>query len=143
MTSLMFDAKSCRVYSKQTQLKAADLQALMCSSCRGILRDPVQVTSCGDRFCRSCIDKLMSNRYLHEHCVDLCDIVLPIFLVHSGGPYRCPVDNEEFVHSQVCKLSVHYIINLCHVSNSYVCTCAYLYQIMTCNVFPTFFLFFH
>ena len=62
MSSSKFGMESYRVYSNQKQLKLADLEALICRSCRGILRDPVQVTACGDRFCRSCIETLMSHR---------------------------------------------------------------------------------
>ena len=73
MTSSVFDVKSYRVYSNQTLLKPADLDALQCPSCGDLLQDPVQVTACGHRFCRSCIEECMRHRYVHtivmsSHC---------------------------------------------------------------------------
>ena len=64
-TVLKFDVKRCKVYRKQTLLKTTDVETLLCSACSELLRDPVQVTACGDRFCRGCIEKLMSSRYAY------------------------------------------------------------------------------
>jgi hypothetical protein len=68
------------VYRAGKKLEPAEMTNLVCPSCNSILRDPVQVTACGDRFCRSCINHIMS---------------------HGEGPYRCPVDNEEFERIEV------------------------------------------
>ena len=57
---------TARVYSNGVQLKEAELMSLMCPACNGLLRDPVQVTACGDRFCQSCIDRLMRKKYVPE-----------------------------------------------------------------------------
>lgn len=35
--------------------------------------------------------------------------MFPLFLP-SEGPYRCPVDNEEFVRSQVCYIGARFLI---------------------------------
>jgi hypothetical protein len=74
------DREAYKVYRNQTPLSPAELSSLTCADCSGILRDPVQVITCGDRFCRSCIDDLMS---------------------HGEGPFRCPVDREEFRRTEV------------------------------------------
>ena len=97
MTSSKLDVKRCRVYSKHTLLKPSDLESLLCPFCGGLLRDPVQVIACGDRFCRCCMDKLMSHRY----SVIIGDESTFYFLRHSDGPYICPVDNDMFVRSEV------------------------------------------
>ena len=58
-----YDLNGSSVYSKQGRvLKMADLQALLCSICELILMEPMQVTQCGHRFCRTCIETLMSGR---------------------------------------------------------------------------------
>jgi hypothetical protein len=73
---------TARVYSNGVQLKEAELMTLMCPACNGLLRDPVQVTACGDRFCQSCIDRLMRK---------------------NKAPYKCPVDGTEFNANEVRK----------------------------------------
>ena len=60
------DARYYKIYHNNSLLKSSDVAALLCPSCGGLLRDPVQVTACGDRFCRSCIEKIMSHRYNPE-----------------------------------------------------------------------------
>lgn len=106
MTSSTIDVKGYKVYSKQTLLKPTDLDALQCPLCEDILHDPIQVTACGHRFCRSCIEKCMRHRYVHTIChVIIIVYVHPFF--YSEGPYQCPVDNEEFVRAQVCYFCIH------------------------------------
>jgi len=50
------------VYNKQGPLKPSDQASLTCSRCKLILREPQQVTSCGHRYCRVCMDQLRSER---------------------------------------------------------------------------------
>ena len=70
-----------RVYRKDgSELQASDLARLMCPSCNGLLKEPVQVTACGDRFCHSCVSQLMSN---------------------GKGPFTCPIDNTQFEAHEV------------------------------------------
>jgi len=58
-----YDVNGSCVYSKQGRvLKMADLQALLCSICGLILMEAMQVTQCGHRFCRTCIETLMSEK---------------------------------------------------------------------------------
>ena len=38
---------------------------LQCSICQSALRDPV-LTRCGHRFCRGCLERHMSNRYVFD-----------------------------------------------------------------------------
>ena len=57
------------VYSKDGhQLKLRDLAALQCPLCELVLRDPVQVITCGHRFCKDCLDLKTSARYVCFQC---------------------------------------------------------------------------
>lgn len=51
----------------------ADVRAIVCPLCERPFRDPVQVTTCGHRFCRSC---LFNNEIETAHgryvCAELC-----------------------------------------------------------------------
>ena len=87
-------APRVKVYSSGVQLKEAELMTLMCPACNGLLRDPVQVITCGDRFCRSCIDGLMRNKYVPEFLSVSQISVISFF--YSKAPYKCPVDGSEF-----------------------------------------------
>ena len=90
---------TANVYSNGVQLKEAELMTLMCPACNGLLRDPVQVTACGDRFCQSCIDRLMRNKYVPEFLSVSQINVISFF--YSKPPYKCPVDGSEFNANEV------------------------------------------
>jgi hypothetical protein len=96
------DREAYKVYRNQTPLSPAELSSLTCADCSGILRDPVQVITCGDRFCRSCIDDLMSHGY-NRHFVKYSGKlnILQCLTSFSEGPFRCPVDREEFRRTEV------------------------------------------
>ena len=51
------------VYSKSGQVKPSDLVALQCPLCELVLRDPVQVITCGHRFCKGCLEGVTSARF--------------------------------------------------------------------------------
>jgi len=57
-----YNVGGATVYNKQGPLKPSDQASLTCSRCKLILREPQQVTSCGHRYCRVCMDQLRSER---------------------------------------------------------------------------------
>ena len=61
MTSL--SKLDVKIYRNGKRVEMAELNNLMCPHCNGLLRDPVQVTACGDRFCSPCIDQIKSSGY--------------------------------------------------------------------------------
>ena len=76
ITAVVMEAKPCgydvgnaAVYSKAGfQVKPSDLAALECPLCTQVLRNPVQVISCGHRFCKGCLELMTSARYVCWHC---------------------------------------------------------------------------
>lgn len=56
--------------SSGVALKLVEIQALLCSICGFILKEAMQVTQCGHRFCRFCIEKLLSERYKFSYCLE-------------------------------------------------------------------------
>ena len=57
------DVKNSSVYNKQGRvLTLTELQALICSICGLLLVEAMQVTQCGHRFCKECIETLLSGR---------------------------------------------------------------------------------
>ena len=109
MTSSAIDVRSYRIRSNQILLKPTDIDALQCPLCGDLLHDPIQVTACGHRFCRSCIEKCMSHRYVLT--ILPCDFIY-VCIFCSEGPYQCPVDNEEFVRAQVSYFCIHIFCGL-------------------------------
>jgi hypothetical protein len=76
-----YDVKNVAVYSRQgNALKLEELRELFCAVCGLILREAMQVTQCGHRFCKSCIEKILSR---------------------NDEDYRCPVDEEKFEKEEV------------------------------------------
>jgi hypothetical protein len=77
-----YNVKGVTVYSKQgIALKADALQALLCAVCGRVLREAMQVTQCGHRFCKECIEKILNR--------------------NGADDYRCPVDEEKFQRAEV------------------------------------------
>ena len=57
-----YNVNGAPVYRKQgSALKAEELQAVICCLCGFILRGAMQVTQCGHRYCKNCIEKVMSE----------------------------------------------------------------------------------
>lgn len=61
MAPAVYHVDRYRVYREHSLLKPADLEALSCPLCCGILREPVQVIACGHRYCRQCAEKIMKS----------------------------------------------------------------------------------
>ena len=58
-----YDVSGATVYSKQgTALSRNELSTIVCSVCGLILREAMQVTQCGHRFCKNCIEKILNER---------------------------------------------------------------------------------
>ena len=51
-------AKLYRGVGSSSVLTPSEVSRLSCSHCEAVLRDPVQVTSCGCRYCSACIEQL-------------------------------------------------------------------------------------
>ena len=52
-----FDVSKTNVYTKGgSRMRDVDVAALCCSICLLVLRCPVQVISCGHRYCKNCLD---------------------------------------------------------------------------------------
>ena len=94
---------TARVYRNGVQQKEAELMTLMCPSCNGLLRDPVQVTACGDRFCQSCIHGLMRNKCVPEFLS--VSQIHKISFFYSTAPYKCPVDGTKLNANEVVGIS--------------------------------------
>ena len=57
-----YNVKGVSVYNKQgNSLKIDELKTIICSICGLVLREAMQVTQCGHRFCKNCIEILMSR----------------------------------------------------------------------------------
>jgi len=56
---------------------------LKCVVCHLVLRDPLQISSCGHRFCRPCFNRMKNNAY------------------ETTTDFVCPVDREVVVLSKV------------------------------------------
>ena len=54
-----YDTGVAIVRASDGPLSSTELSSLTCASCGLLLRDPQQVTTCGHRFCRVCIDQIM------------------------------------------------------------------------------------
>ncbi len=58
-----YEIDGATIYNKHGSMTKADLEHLLCSRCDKILRNAVQVTACGHRYCRDCLDSIVSDRY--------------------------------------------------------------------------------
>jgi len=84
-----YDTSATTVYSQLGQLKKAQLQALQCSACQLILREPMQVIACGHRFCRCCIQTVMDQGWVNgEHGMCCIDQPFPATeMDHTDAPW--------------------------------------------------------
>ena len=58
-----YDLEGVSVYNMLgSALKLEELQTLLCSICGFVLREAMQVTQCGHRFCKNCIEKVTNQR---------------------------------------------------------------------------------
>ena len=57
-----YDLNDTPAYNQQGGLlKLDELKTIICSVCGFILREAMQVTQCGHRFCKHCIERLMAR----------------------------------------------------------------------------------
>lgn len=57
-----YDVNNTTVYNKNGPLKPAELDTLTCPACKKMLKQPMQVITCGHRFCKGCINAFTSGR---------------------------------------------------------------------------------
>lgn len=60
--ALGYNVGAATIYNSQGPLKSVDLVALSCSKCEHVLQEPMQVTVCGHRYCKQCIEKMTGVR---------------------------------------------------------------------------------
>lgn len=72
-----------QVYTKDGNVRSSDVEALKCGLCSKILRDPVQLISCGCRYCNTCIQQLVASSETGK------------------DSFVCPFDGDTFKKSQV------------------------------------------
>ena len=56
-----YEVGNLSLYSKSGRVKTAELKMLSCQQCRKLLRDPVQLITCGCRYCKSCVKAIMAE----------------------------------------------------------------------------------
>lgn len=57
-----FDVSNTNVYHPSgVKMKKQELDTLECPRCTKFLREPVQLITCGCRFCTVCIDSMLAN----------------------------------------------------------------------------------
>ena len=71
------------VYTKDGNVRSSDVEALKCGLCLKILRDPVQLISCGCRYCNTCVQQLVASSEAGK------------------DSFVCPFDGETFKRGQV------------------------------------------
>ena len=49
------------LYSKSGRVRSAELKMLSRQQCSKLLRDPVQLITCGCRYCKSCVKAIMAE----------------------------------------------------------------------------------
>ena len=64
-----FDVSNTTVYHPSGgEMRRLDIATLECPKCTKILREPVQLITCGCRFCAVCIDSMLANeRYVYTY----------------------------------------------------------------------------
>ncbi len=69
-----FDVSNTTVYHPSGgEMRRSDIATLECPKCMKILREPVQLITCGCRFCAVCIDSMLANdRYVYVYRYKLC-----------------------------------------------------------------------
>ena len=115
-----YNVPSIRLYSKTgSSMRKGDTEGLKCGICSGILRDPVQLLTCGCRYCQSCIQDQIdaASGYVCE-CVRLLCLLLfvvvcclcglfcvyvPLFslFIICSDTLTCKIDHEPFTEGDV------------------------------------------
>jgi late competence protein required for DNA uptake (superfamily II DNA/RNA helicase) len=84
MMSGGYDIGSATLYGKAGKLRASEKEMLGCQRCGKLLRDAIQLITCGCRYCKSCIKTIIGE------------------MKTSEAQMKCPKDGEVFVKSDVC-----------------------------------------
>jgi late competence protein required for DNA uptake (superfamily II DNA/RNA helicase) len=57
-----YDISSQSLYTKNgANMRESDTEALKCGLCFNVLRDPIQLLTCGCRYCNSCVHAMMEK----------------------------------------------------------------------------------
>ena len=56
-----YDIGEATLYNKSGKVKSVEVEMLSCQKCRKLLREPVQLITCGCRYCRSCLNSIMAE----------------------------------------------------------------------------------
>ena len=59
-----YDTGSTTVYNKAGKLRAGEKEMLSCQHCGKLLREAVQLTTCGCRYCKCCIKTTLDEWYV-------------------------------------------------------------------------------
>lgn len=58
-----YDVGSATLYNKAGKLRANEKETLSCQRCDKLLRDPMQLITCGCRYCKSCVKTIIGEMY--------------------------------------------------------------------------------
>ena len=56
-----YDAGSATLYNKSGKLRNGEKEMLSCQHCGKLLRDAMQLITCGCRYCKSCIKSIIGS----------------------------------------------------------------------------------
>ena len=56
-----YDVGSATLYNKAGKLRASEKEMLSCQRCDKLLRDPMQLITCGCRYCKSCVKTIIGE----------------------------------------------------------------------------------
>ena len=84
-----YEVGAATLYNKAGRLRATEKEMLGCQRCGKLLRDAMQLITCGCRYCKSCVKTIIGE------------------VKASEAQMKCPKDGEIFVKSDVCLLSYY------------------------------------
>ena len=94
-----YDIGSATLYSKAGKLRASEKEMLGCQRCGKLLREAMQLITCGCRYCKTCIKTIIGE------------------MKASEAQMKCPKEGEIFVKSDV---RMHRSLTICSVNNNYL-----------------------
>ena len=56
-----YDIGDAALYNTSGKVKPTELKMLSCQRCRRVLREPMQLITCGCRYCKSCLKSIMDE----------------------------------------------------------------------------------
>lgn len=96
-----YNVASRPLFTKNGGMRATDMEALKCGICFNVLRDPVQLITCGCRYCNTCVQALMDNQ---DRCVrnTQSDFIQSLYyLCLFSVSFNCPIEGEAFTRNDV------------------------------------------